>query len=81
MSIGQGFVPITPSDTINNPQRAEEYPDAVRFGTGGTASYVAVDGTVATLTNIADGEIIAIACKRINATGSIGIADIVGIYT
>lgn len=81
MSVGRGFVTVAPHDSNDVRKDASGgFPDAVRFGTGGTAVIVGPDDSVATFTNIANGETIPVAFKRINATGSSGIADIIGIY-
>ena len=78
---GEGFVAVTPSDTVNIAKNSRgAWPRALRFGTGGTAVLVGTDDSVGTFTNIADGETIDCDVKRINATGSSGIANIVGIY-
>lgn len=78
---GFGFVAVTPSDTVDvKKDAAGNLPRAVRFGTGGTAVIVAPDDTIATFTNIADGETIDCDFKRINLTGLVGCANMVGIY-
>lgn len=77
---GAGVVAITASDSVDIAMRDGKYPRAVRFGTGGTCVYVAPDGSSATLKNIMNGEIVAIDCRRINASGLINCADMVGIY-
>lgn len=82
MSVGQGFVNVTPSDSADIAKGARgRFPDSLRFGTGGTAVIVGIDGSVATFTNIANGETIPVAARRVNSTGSSGIANIVGLYT
>ncbi len=77
---GSGGVAITPSNTVNITQKQGRFPRAVRFGTGGSCTYVTPDDSTLALTNIRDGETIPIDCKRINTTGLTGCADIVGIY-
>lgn len=77
---GEGSVVITPSDTVNIPQKYNRFPRAVRFGTGGDCVLVCTDDSVVTITNIADGETIDLDTKRINATGLVGCANIIGIY-
>lgn len=80
MSLGRGFVAVTPSDSVDIARDARgEFPGALRFGTGGTASVVGSDGTVVTLINIADGEVFDSRVRRVNATGTTA-SDIVGIY-
>lgn len=79
-NIGKGFVTITPSDTVNIAKDGNlNPPNAVRFGTGGTAVIVGLDGSQATITNISNGEVLPIAVTRINATGTTA-ANIVGFY-
>lgn len=80
MSIGRGFVAVTPSDANVISKKNGNFPSALRFGTGGTAVIEGSDGTIATFTNIADGETIPVSARRVLTTGSTGIADIVGIY-
>lgn len=78
---GFGLVAVTPSNTVDVAKDAAgNLPRAVRFGTGGSCVIVAPDGSTATFTNIADGDTIDVDFKRINSTGLIGCADIVGIY-
>lgn len=81
MTIGRGAVAVTLSDTAEIAKDAAgRYPIALRFGTGGTASVLCANGQTIVLTNIADGESIPVAAKRVNLTGSSGVADIVGFY-
>lgn len=81
MSVGKGAVAITLSDTVDITKDGEgNFPDAVRFGTGGTAKVTCADGSTVTFTNISNGETIACAVRRVWSTGSSGIADVVGLY-
>lgn len=80
MSVGRGFVVVTPSDTDKIAKDASgNYPDALFVGNGGTVVVVGIDGSKATLNNVANGQILPFACARINATGTTA-SGIVGIY-
>ena len=80
MSIGKTFRAVTPSDTDElGKDDSKNWPDAIRFGTGGDAVLVAADGAQATFVNIADGETIPCSVRKIMATGTTA-ADIVAIY-
>lgn len=77
---GEGVVTVTPHDTINISRKDGKYPRALRFGTGGSCVIVCPDDSSAPIYNIADGETLDIDVKRVNATGLVGCANIVGIY-
>lgn len=78
--IANGFIAVTPSDTVNITQNtAGQFPRAFRFGTGGTVSLVGFDGSIGAFTNVANGETIYAGGKRINATGTTA-TNIVGLY-
>lgn len=77
----KGFVAVTLSDTVDIAVGKDgNFPRALRFGTGGTAVIIGIDGTSATFTNIADGETLQVGAKRIMSAGSSGVANIVGLY-
>lgn len=73
-------VAITPSDTVNIQKNAAgEWPSAIRCGTGGTVVLVDPDDVTCTHVNVANGETIPCAAKRINATNTTA-QNIIGFY-
>lgn len=81
MSTGKGFAPVSPSDTQDLPMNAAgSFPVALRFGVGGTAVLIGLDGSSATFVNVQNGETIPCSCKRVMSTGSSGVSSIVAIY-
>lgn len=79
MSLGQGFVAITPSDTVNIAENAQgEFPGAIYVGVTGDISVVGADGSEVTFENVPVGWH-PIRVRRINSTGTTASA-IVGIY-
>lgn len=77
---GEGFAAAVASDSLDLPTRNGKFPRCIRFGTGGTCTMVAPDGSEAVFTNIQNGETITSDVKRIKATGLTGCADMVAIY-
>lgn len=77
---GEGFVSITPSDTVNISRKDGKFPRALYFGVGGTCTIIAPDDSSASFVNIGDGQLIDCDVKRVNSTGLAGCSDIVGIY-
>lgn len=77
---GEGFVAVTPSNTVDITKKDGKYPRAIYFGTGGSCTVVAPDNSTAALVNIQNGFVLDCDVKRINTTGLTGCADIVGLY-
>jgi len=79
MSLGQGFVAVTPSDTVDiQRNEANNFPAALYVGTTGNISIVGADGDAVTFTNVPVG-ILPVRARRVNATGTTA-SGIVGIY-
>lgn len=80
MSLGQGFVSITPSDTVDVPRDANgDFPSALYVGVTGNVSVVGADGSSAVLQNVAAGIPLPVRVRRVNATGTTA-TGLVGIY-
>lgn len=62
------FVEVTPSDTVDFPQR--KLTKAIYVGTTGNVSAVRPDGVAVLFTAVPAGSILPIRCRRINATGT-----------
>jgi hypothetical protein len=65
----QGFnyaIPITPSDTLNSPQKNNRYPDALWVGGAGIVVAVQPDGSTVNFTVVA-GTLLPFVCTRVNA--------------
>lgn len=62
------FIEVTPSDTVDFPQR--KLTKAIYVGTAGNVAAVRPDGTAVVFTGVPSGAILPIRCRRINATGT-----------
>jgi hypothetical protein len=77
---GEGFVSVTPSDTVDISMKNDRFPRALYFGTGGSCTIVGADGSLGVFTNIPNGFVLNCDCKRVNSSGLTGCAGIIGFY-
>lgn len=62
----QSYAAVTPHDSTNLTTNAR----SLYVGTGGNVVAVGLDDTAVTFSNVPDGTILPIACKRVNSTST-----------